>query len=138
MFHFTSLTVIVLFGTLAGVFGDRACYLCNSYSDWDHTACVDPMSPYPSVNYTFCSNTYVCTRVSYITGKQLIVSRGCDQPVDTCNTIYKDLRYYYPDISSYNCYYCKSNYCNDASRLAVHGSLLGLGIFFLIYTTLHT
>ncbi|XP_050300184.1 uncharacterized protein LOC126738779 [Anthonomus grandis grandis] len=110
-------SVLVFLCLVAGGFATRACYQCNSYTDRDHTACVDPMSPYPYVNYTFCPDTYLCTRVSYITQKQYVVSRGCDPAGNTCNNIYQTLYAYYPDISSFNCYTCSANYCNGASGL---------------------
>ncbi|CAG9771663.1 unnamed protein product [Ceutorhynchus assimilis] len=112
-----SLAIFVLACSLSAVFAARSCYLCNSYTDYDHTACVDPMSPYPAVNYTICGDSYLCTRVSYITQKQYVVSRGCDPAGNTCNNIYNTLRGYYPDISSFNCYTCGVNYCNGVSGL---------------------
>ncbi|KAL1505453.1 hypothetical protein ABEB36_005021 [Hypothenemus hampei] len=112
-----SLALLVLLCSIAGVMS-KYCYQCNSYSDKDHTACVDPMSPYPSVNFTTCSNSNVCTRVSYITQKQFVVSRSCDLPTDTCNSIYRSLLSYYPDLASFNCYTCNSDYCNSAAGLA--------------------
>jgi hypothetical protein len=75
------------------------------------------MSPYPQVNLTSCPDNYVCTRVSYITQKQFVVSRGCDPSGDTCNNIYNSLASYYPDVAAFVCYYCASDYCNGQSGL---------------------
>ncbi|XP_066257154.1 uncharacterized protein [Euwallacea similis] len=110
-------TVLVVVSMVAGALS-KGCYQCNSYSDRDHTACIDPMSPYPAVNYTTCSDSYVCTRVSYVTQKQFVVSRSCDPSGDTCNNIYRSLISYYPDLSTFNCYSCSGNYCNDVSGVA--------------------
>ncbi|XP_066154289.1 uncharacterized protein [Euwallacea fornicatus] len=111
------LTALVVISLVAGVLS-RGCYQCNSYSDRDHTACIDPMSPYPLVNYTTCPDSNVCTRVSYVTQKQFVVSRSCDLGGDTCNNIYRSLISYYPDLSTFNCYSCSRDYCNDASGVA--------------------
>ncbi|XP_076274060.1 uncharacterized protein LOC143204986 [Rhynchophorus ferrugineus] len=114
--------LVVLSTMLAGVFGSIGCYYCNSYNDRDHTACMDPMSIY--VNTTVCPNNYVCTRVSYVTQKTFVTSRGCDPAGDTCNNIYRNLLAYYPDLSTFNCYWCTANYCNSASGLEIQRQLM--------------
>ncbi|XP_030767258.1 uncharacterized protein LOC115891007 [Sitophilus oryzae] len=112
---------VVLATTSTGVFGSIGCYLCNSYNDANKLACIDPMSA--TVNITTCANNYVCTRVSYVTQKVFVTSRGCDLSGDTCNNIYKTLVAYYPDLSTFNCYYCTTNYCNSLSGLEIQKQL---------------
>ncbi|KAF7279365.1 hypothetical protein GWI33_007309 [Rhynchophorus ferrugineus] len=115
-------TFVVACTSLSGVLGSIGCYYCNSYNDADHTACLDPMSVY--VNTTACPDNYVCTRVSYVTQKTFVTSRGCDPAGDTCNNIYKTLVAYYPDLATFNCYYCTYNYCNSASGLQIERQLM--------------
>ncbi|ENN71896.1 hypothetical protein HUJ04_010670 [Dendroctonus ponderosae] len=116
------IVILVLSCAILGVLG-KQCYSCNSYTDNDHTACIDPMSPYPSVNYTTCADSSVCTRVSYVTQKQFVVSRGCDLSSNTCTAIYNTLVAYYPDLSTFNSYYCTSDYCNSLSGLEYSNEL---------------